>query len=227
MRTIEWVWLGRRSYGRALALQERVHAEVTAGGAPETLLLLEHDPVITLGRHAEAAHVLASEEALDRAGIAVCGTARGGDVTYHGPGQLVGYPIFRLPRGIKAHVAAMAGAVVAVLADFGIEAEWRLAQPGVWVGDEKICAVGVQVRRRVAMHGFALNVHADLAGFRHIVPCGLPNAGVTSIGRLSPPAPALPVLAERLAAAFADAFQIATVKILPTSSRLQIASDNL
>ena len=125
MRAIEWAWLGRLPYARALTLQERVHADVVAGRAPETLLLLEHDPVITLGRHADAAHVLAGAEALRRAGITVLGTSRGGDVTYHGPGQLVGYPIFRLPRGIKAHVAAMAGAVVAVLADLGIMA--RLA----------------------------------------------------------------------------------------------------
>jgi lipoyl(octanoyl) transferase len=226
-RAIEWAWLGRLPYARALALQERVHADVVAGRAPETLLLLEHDPVITLGRHADPAHVLAGAEALGRDGIIVFRTSRGGDVTYHGPGQLVGYPIFRLPRGIKAHVTAMAGAVVAVLADLGITAAWRPAQPGVWVGDDKICAVGVQVRRRVTLHGFALNVNVDLAGFGHIVPCGLPSAGVTSIGGLHRCAPALPALAERLAGAFARSFATDRVRIPAASSRLQIADEDL
>ena len=224
---MEWAWLGRVSYGPALALQERVRADVAEGRARETLLLLEHDPVITLGRRAESGHVLASVDTLGRAGIAVLTTSRGGDVTYHGPGQLVGYPIFRLPRGIKAHVAAMAGGIVAVLADLGIAAEWRSAQPGVWVGDDKICAVGMHVRRRVAMHGFALNVSVDLASFRHIVPCGLPHAGVTSIARLRGAAPALPALAARLASAFARSFLLTTVEISATSSRLQIAGGNL
>jgi lipoate-protein ligase B len=132
-----------------------------------------------------------------------------------------------LPRGIKAHVAAMAGGIVAVLADLGIAAEWRVAQPGVWVGDDKICAVGMHVRRRVAMHGFALNVSVDLASFRHIVPCGLPHAGVTSVACLRGGAPALPVLAARLASAFARSFPITAVEISATSSRLQIAGGNL
>ena len=227
LSAIEWAWLGRLPYARALTLQERVHADLVAGRAPETLLLLEHDPVITLGRHADAAHVLAGPEALGRAGIAVLRTSRGGDVTYHGPGQLVGYPIFRLPRGVKAHVTAMAGAVVDVLAELGITAAWRPAQPGVWVGDEKICAVGVQVRRGVTLHGFALNVNVDLAGFGHIVPCGLPSAGVTSIAELHPNAPALPALAERLAAACARSRGADRVRIPAASSRLQIADEDL
>ena len=227
MRVIEWVWLGRVPYGQALALQERVHAEVVAGRTPETLLLLEHEPVITLGRHARPTHVLAHPEALARAGITLARTSRGGDVTYHGPGQLVGYPIFRLPRGIKAHIVAMAGAVVALLGDLGITAEWRLAQPGIWVGNDKICAVGLEVCRRVALHGFALNVSTELTGFRHIVACGLPRAGVTSVVRLQGRAPELSALVEPLASAFAASFQSAVVRISAASSRLQIANEDL
>ncbi len=214
------------SYDRALALQERVRADVSQGRARDTLLLLEHDPVITLGRNAVAAHVLASPEALGRAGIAVVSTTRGGDVTYHGPGQLVGYPIFCLRHGIRDHVAAMAGGIVAVLAELGISAEWRLAQPGVWVGNEKICAVGVHVRRRVALHGFALNVSVELAAFRYIVPCGLRNAGVTSIARLGRRIPEMPALAERVACAFARSFALSMVRIPASGSRLQIANGN-
>jgi len=224
MRSAEWAWLGRVPYPRALALQERLRAELAAGRAPETLLLLEHEPVITLGRHARPANVLASPEALARAGIAVVATSRGGDVTLHGPGQLVGYPIFRLPRGIKAHVAGMAGAVVEVLAELGIVAEWRVSQPGVWVGNDKICAFGVHVRQRVAIHGFALNVSTDLASFRHIVPCGLSGAGLTSVARLRGRAPDLAALSERLAAAIARSFGLAMVRTSATSARLGIAN---
>ncbi len=224
MRSAEWAWLGRVPYSRALALQERLRAELVAGRAPETLLLLEHEPVITLGRHARPANVLASREALARAGIAVVGTSRGGDVTLHGPGQIVGYPIFRLPRGIKAHVAGMAGAVVEVLAELGIAAAWRVSQPGVWVGNDKICAFGVHVRQRVAIHGFALNVSIDLASFRHIVPCGLSGAGLTSVARLRGRAPDLAALSERLAAAIARSFGLAMVRTCATSARLGIAN---
>jgi len=211
-------------FRQALRLQERVRDDVAAGDAPETLLLLEHEPVITLGRHAQPGHVLASPEALAKDGIAVVPTSRGGDVTFHGPGQLVGYPVFRLPAGIKAHVVAMASAIVAVLAELAIAAEWRAAQPGIWVGSDKICAVGVHVRRRVAMHGFALNASLDLAGFRTIVPCGLGDAGVTSIARLRGSTPALADLAEQVAHACARSFAMRMKRTSASASRLQVAN---
>jgi lipoyl(octanoyl) transferase len=205
-------------------LQERVRTDVAAGAAPETLLLLEHESVITLGRHAQPAHVLARPEQLAKDSIAVVPTSRGGDVTFHGPGQLLGYPIFRLPAGIKAHVVAMASAIIGVLAELDIVAEWRTAQPGIWVGGDKICAVGVHVRRRVAIHGFALNASVDLAGFRTIVPCGLGNAGVTSIAKLRGAAPALPDLAARVAHTFSRSFAMRMEKISASASRLQVAT---
>jgi len=220
----EWAWLGRVPYLEALRLQEQTRERVREGSACDTLLLLEHPPVITLGRHANPGNVLAAPERLARDGIALVRTSRGGDVTFHGPGQLVGYPVFRLRHGIRAHVSAMARALVAVLADLHIAATWDESRPGIWVGNEKICAVGVHVRRGVAIHGFALNASVDLASFRAIVPCGLASAGVASIASLCGRTPSLAELAERVADACARAFALRTVRIHATSSRLQIAS---
>ena len=226
-RLAEWAWLGRVPYALSARLQEQVRAEVVAGQAPDTLLLLEHDPVITLGRSADPGNVLASPEELRRDGIAVLRSSRGGDVTFHGPGQLVGYPIFRLRHGIRAHVTSMADAIIATLRSLGIEAEWRDSQPGVWVGDDKICAVGVHVRRRVTAHGFALNVNVDLAAFRTIVPCGLRHAGVTSTASHLGSRIELEDIAERLSREFAQAYGMSMVQISASSSRLQIAKENL
>jgi lipoyl(octanoyl) transferase len=227
LRPGEWAWLGCVPYGRALRLQEVVRDQVAEGRAVDTLLLLEHEPVITLGRSADPANVLASPEDLGRNGISVVRTSRGGDVTYHGPGQLVGYPVFRLRRGVRAHVKAMADGIIAVLGTLGIAAEWQESHPGVWVGTEKICAVGVHVRRHVAMHGFALNVSTDLAGFRAIVPCGLRDTGVTSIAKLLGAAPELETVAERLRRAFERSFFMRMERISASSSRLQIANETL
>jgi lipoyl(octanoyl) transferase len=223
-RVIAWAWLGRVPYPEALELQTRLRDDLLAGRAPETLLLLEHEPVITLGRHARPANVLTPKRDLAAAGIDVIHTTRGGDVTFHGPGQLVGYPVFRLRGGLKAHLAAIAEGVIAVLADLGITAEWRGSQPGIWVGDEKICAVGVHVHRRIAIHGFALNVGVDLASFDHVVPCGLANAKVTSIATLRGTSPTLAELATRVAAAFALSFGVRMEEGPDLSSRLQIAT---
>lgn len=220
----EWAWLGEVPYAQALRLQERVRDCVVQGSSPDTLLLLEHPPVITLGRHANEEHVLAAPERLRRDSVAIVRTSRGGDVTYHGPGQLVGYPVFRLRRGIRAHLAQIADAIVTVLAELGIAAAWDASRPGIWVGRDKICAVGVHVLRRVAIHGFALNASTDLTGFGSIVPCGIRDAGVTSIANLLGAAPTLPCLAERVAAACARAFGMRMLRIPATSSRLQIAS---
>jgi lipoate-protein ligase B len=202
-----WRWLGRVPFAATVETQERLRAGVIGGTAPETLLLLEHDPVITLGRSAAPAHVLAPPGELQRRGVTVHRTSRGGDVTYHGPGQLVGYPVVRLDRGVVGHMRAMADGLAAVLARLGIAAEWRREAPGLWVrtaaGDAKICAFGVNVHRRVAIHGFALNVDLDLDAFRLIVPCGLPDAPVTSIERLTGGAPPIHTLAIDVATALA------------------------
>ena len=223
----EWAWLEHVPYAQALRLQEHVRDQVAEGRAADTLLLLEHEPVITLGRSADLANVLASPEALHEKGISVVRTSRGGDVTVHGPGQIVGYPVFRLRRGVRAHVKAMAEGIIAVLGFLGIQAEWRESQPGVWVGADKICAVGVHVRRRVALHGFALTVNNDLAAFQTIVPCGLRQAGVTSVATRLGTSCALSEMAERLVRAFEQSFGMRLARISASSSRLQIAIGNL
>jgi lipoyl(octanoyl) transferase len=226
-RLAEWAWLGLVPYAQALRLQEHVRDQVAEGRAVDTLLLLEHEPVITLGRSADPSNVIASPEDLRDSGISVIHTARGGDVTFHGPGQLVGYPVFRLQRGVRAHVKAMADAIVATLATLGIASEWRETHPGVWVGVDKICAVGVQVRRRVTTHGFALNVNTDLAAFRSIVPCGLHHAGVTSIAKVLGTTLELETIAEHLSHAFEQSFGIRMAQLSASCSRLQIANTNL
>lgn len=209
-RQAVWRWLGRVAFAATAREQERLRDELLRGAAPETLLLCEHDPVVTLGRSANPAHVLAPRAELARRGVTLATASRGGDVTYHGPGQLVGYPIVRLRGGVIGHVTAMARAIASVLAELGIDARWRRDVPGVWVGDEKICAFGVHVRRRVTIHGFALNVAARLAdngggdGFGLIVPCGLRGTRTTSIGAVlgaGRAAPLLHVLASRVAGA--------------------------
>ena len=182
-----------------------------AGEGPETLLLCEHDPVITLGRGGRAEHVLLPVSELGRRGISLRRASRGGDVTYHGPGQLVGYPVFRLRHGLVAHMEAMAAAVVTLLARLGVHADWRRRHPGVWVGGDKICALGVHVHRRVAIHGFALNVTTPLESFGAIVPCGLADAGVTSVAHILGAVPALEALAPELAAAIARSFGLSLV----------------
>jgi lipoyl(octanoyl) transferase len=227
MRSGEWAWLGRVPYGQALRLQEQIRDQVAAGTVADTLLLIEHDPVITLGRNADPANILASTEELFRRGILVVRTSRGGEVTFHGPGQLVGYPVFRLQGGVRAHVKAVADGVLNALRALGIACEWRDSYPGVWVGNDKICAVGVHVRRRVAMHGFALNVNTDLDAFRTIVPCGLHHAGVTSMAKLMGNTFDIETIAEHLSGSFARSFGMQLARISASSSRLQIANESL
>jgi lipoyl(octanoyl) transferase len=199
-------------FAETAELQERLRADVIAGRAPETLLLCEHDPVITLGRSARAEHVLAPAADLARRGVAVHAASRGGDVTYHGPGQLVGYPILRLRGGLVSHIETMARGLAALLAPMGLAAAFRREAPGLWIDRgngsrlAKICAFGVHVRHRVTMHGFALNVGTALDAFSLIVPCGLHDADVTSIAALTGEAPAVDALAPRAATALGEAF---------------------
>jgi lipoyl(octanoyl) transferase len=178
--------LGRIDYGAALALQQELVAQRKQGAVPDHLLLLEHAHVITLGRNGHMENLLASGEILDRAGISFYPTDRGGDVTYHGPGQLVGYPILDLrewKRDVGAYVRSIEQAIIDTLADYGIEAGRIPKLTGVWVGDRKIAAIGVHISRWVTSHGFALNVTTDLSYFQYIVPCGLTKP-VTSMEQL-------------------------------------------
>lgn len=189
---ISLIDLGRVEYLEALTLQEQLAEWRKEERIGDTLLLLEHPPVLTLGRNADRAHVVAAPALLERRGVPVVETNRGGDVTYHGPGQLVGYPILNLrgfsPRlGPVEYVRRLEEVLIRVCADFGILTRRIPGRTGVWtmaggtVEEKKIAAIGVHISRAVTSHGFALNVAPDLAEFQWIVPCGIADRGVTSI----------------------------------------------
>jgi lipoyl(octanoyl) transferase len=181
--------LGQVPYQEAWEYQKKVHQEVVEGRRPPTLLLLEHPRVITLGRKATGANLLLSQEEYARRGFELYWVERGGDVTYHGPGQLVGYPIVPVGRRVRDFLRQIESAIVEVAASYGIEAYPSPGYAGVWVRrsdgfEEKLCAIGVAVKQDISFHGFALNVNTHLEDFEVIVPCGLLGKGVTSLERL-------------------------------------------
>ncbi|MFN8096140.1 MAG: lipoyl(octanoyl) transferase LipB [Vicinamibacteria bacterium] len=208
-RSVEVQRLGRVSYARGLELQERLVAERQQGVIPDQLLLLEHDPVFTLGRNARSENVLFPADLLRQRGYDVFETGRGGDVTYHGPGQVVGYPILDLSpdrRDVHRYVRDLEEVMIRTCAAYGIEAGRIEGLTGTWVGREKIGAIGVRISRWVTSHGFAFNVSTDLSAFQLIVPCGIRDKGVTSLERrLGRPVP-LDEATDRLASAFAEVF---------------------
>lgn len=179
--------LGRRRYAPVLELQRALHAAVAEGREPDTWIVVEHEPVITLGRNAKPGHVLLSRSALAARGVDVVDVERGGDVTYHGPGQVVVYPIRRLERfrEIVQLVATLETAVTGALHRFGIASQPRKEHRGVYVGDAAICAIGIAVKRMTSMHGLALNACTALDYDRLITPCGTPQFGITSISAQS------------------------------------------
>jgi lipoyl(octanoyl) transferase len=201
--------LGRVRYARGLELQERLVTERQQGRIEDQLLLLEHDPVFTLGRNARHENVLFPAELLRARGYDVFESGRGGDVTYHGPGQVVGYPIVDLSpdrRDVHRYVRDLEEVMIRVCASYGVEAGRVEGLTGTWVGSEKIGAIGVRISRWVTSHGFALNVATDLAAFELIVPCGIRDKGVTSLERLlGRPVPMAEVM-DRLESGFARVF---------------------
>jgi len=207
MRRVDVRWLGRVEYGEGLALQAEAARRCAATGE-ETLFLLEHDPVFTLGRNASRADILFTPERCEELGIAVHEADRGGKVTYHGPGQLVGYPILDLSpdrRDVKRYVHDLEESLIRVLALHGVagtRSPLKERVTSVWVGNDKIAAIGVHLSRWITTHGFALNVTTDLSHFLGIVPCGITDGGVTSIERLAGARP--PV--EDVAAAYVSVF---------------------
>ena len=188
MRVCEISFLGLTPYDEAHALQRDLVERRKRDEIPDQFLLLEHPHVITLGRAANRANVLADDATRVRFGVELFETGRGGDVTYHGPGQLVGYPIIKLPPGrqdIRRYVRDIQEVLARTARDFGVEAEPRDGDfVGVWVGEEKLAAIGVRISRWVTMHGFAFNVNTDLNYFQLIVPCGIRGHGVTSLQKL-------------------------------------------
>lgn len=200
-----WTFLGLVDYQRGLAIQQ-AHAErVRLGSGGPVLFLQEHPATITLGRRASEENLLLTPDEYRARSIEVVRVLRGGDVTAHAPGQLVGYPVAALevsvPRWVRGHALALSR----VLREYGIEARWSDTHPGLWVGEEKIAAVGFQLSRGVSLHGFALNVDTDLALFDTIVPCGLRNLGVTSMARQGVKV-AVEVLADKVAREVAREF---------------------
>ena len=199
--------LGRVPYRAALAFQRRAVETRANGEAPDVFYVVEHDPVLTVGRGGHAENFRTGAADLNRRGIDVVPVERGGDVTYHGPGQIVGYPIVALDalpggRDLHRYLRDIEEALIECLGAFGIDAGRRPPYTGVWVADRKVAAIGVAVRRWIAFHGFALNVDPDLSHFDLIHPCGIRDLGVASMASLLSVAPPREAVIARLAAAF-------------------------
>jgi lipoyl(octanoyl) transferase len=210
--SLGWAYLGRLGYQAATRLQEEARRELRDGTSGDHLFLLEHPHIYTLGRSARSSDVLAPPAWLRENGVEVFETDRGGQVTYHGPGQLVGYPVMDLDpdrRDVRRYVADLQRVLVEALGELGIAAtgERRQSLIGVWVGQRKIASIGVHLSRWITTHGFALNVSTDLDYFRRIVPCGLPDVEMTSIEAITGSSPELPRVAELVARHFGRVFE--------------------
>jgi lipoyl(octanoyl) transferase len=203
--------LGRVPYAEALELQKRLVEQRRADEIPDQLLLLEHPPVVTLGVKSrnDRSHVLATPERLEALGVELLETGRGGDVTYHGPGQLVGYPIINLApdrRDVHRYVRDLEEVLIRAVATFGIAGGRSPGLTGVWVGDAKLAAIGVRIARWVTSHGFALNVATNLEHFGLIVPCGIIDKRVTSLELLTGRAVPMDDVETAVAGAFSEVF---------------------
>ena len=209
-RVLEVRRLGLVPYGEALELQDELVTARRAGDIADTLLLLEHPHVVTLGSSADRNHVLLDEAERRMVGMELFETGRGGDVTYHGPGQLVGYPILDLKpdrKDLHRYVRDLEEALIRALATFGIDAGRKPGLTGAWVGDEKVAAIGVRVSSGwITSHGFALNVNTDLGFFDSIVPCGIREHGVTSMARVLGRELDLETVGGRVTAAIVEVF---------------------
>lgn len=213
-------WLGRVEYARAREMQKMLAEDVSTGG-PGILLFLEHPPTYTLGHRGRDANMLLPREALMDLGAAVVHTDRGGDITFHGPGQLIGYPIIdlkRLQTSVGRYMRKLEEVLIQAVSHLGVLAERCGGYTGVWVNNEKVAAIGVKITARsITQHGFALNVNTDLNYFRHIIPCGIKDKGVATLsgllGREIDPAALAPVIA----AAFGEVFRAEMIEVTPES----------
>jgi lipoate-protein ligase B len=220
-------WLGRIGYGRALDLQMRICASRKSGCCPDVLLLLEHPPTITLGRNGRWHNLLVTEEALRSRGVERFETDRGGDITFHGPGQIVGYPILRLEqaeRDVHRYMRNLEECLIRTLQAFGIETSRDERYTGVWTGRGKIAAMGVHISRWVTRHGFALNVNTDLSFYDLIVPCGIVGKQVTSMQALLSRPVEIDQVANRVALEFGAVFARG-IEWLPGQSLIEAFED--
>ncbi|MFL5463891.1 MAG: lipoyl(octanoyl) transferase LipB [Gemmatimonadaceae bacterium] len=215
-RELWTVPLGRMGYGEALELQRSIARDRISGTIPQdVLLLLDHPPVVTLGRGAKEKHLVASPALLQSKGVELFEVERGGDVTFHGPGQLVGYPIIDLKRhrqDLHWYLRTIEQALINTLEDYGIPGERNTAYTGVWTRGKKIASIGVHARDWVTWHGFALNVTTDLSYFDLIIPCGIDGVVMTSVAReLGAEDISIQDLRDRISAKFAEAFDLTAV----------------
>ncbi len=217
MRPLDSIWLGTDGYAEALARQNELHESRASGAIPDTLVQLEHPHVFTIGRRGTRGDVVWDDDTLARRQVDVCEADRGGMVTYHGPGQLVGYPIIDLGPGadLVRYVRDLEESIMRALESCGVVGERNPGFSGVWVGNRKIAAIGVKVSRGVTKHGYAVNVSPDLTYFGGIVPCGIMNRGVTSIHGLTARAPDVRAFAAAMDRAFRDVFGFETA-VRPT-----------
>lgn len=232
MNTITVYRLGRVEYEDGLTLMQRFADARKQGLIGDSLLLLEHPPVLTLGRGAKRENVLASDERLATDGVELFETNRGGDVTYHGPGQIVGYPIFLLPKerqDVRRYVRDVERCIIDTLAEYGLQAGTIPKWPGVWLGQEgapdarKIAAIGIHISRWLTTHGFALNVNTHLPHFELIVPCGIKEAGVTSMKRELGHVVSVPDVEEALARHYSAVFESERRDATPSVRTVSIA----
>ena len=204
-------------YDEAFALQKRLVTMRSQDAICDTLILLEHPPVFTVTRKATLNNILASPDELEDKGISLCKTNRGGDITYHGPGQIVGYPIMNLKdhgKDLHKYIRSIEEIIISLLMDYGITAHRDKANPGVWIGDEKIAAIGIAVKSSwTTMHGFAFNVNPDLNNYSLIVPCGLTNKGITSLSKLLGTPISMEEVREKVIHHYAEVFKLRTRKV--------------
>lgn len=213
-KSIKVIDLGLIDYEEALVIQEKLLQLRREERTEDTLLILEHKPVITIGKSGNKNHILAPKELLAEKGVKICPIGRGGDVTYHGPGQIVGYPIMRFLNhvsGVRELVRSLEEVFIQLLEeDFQIKAGRDSEHPGVWVGNDKITAIGLLIRSGITMHGFAFNVNTDLTAFSWILSCGITGKGVTSLKKLTGEEQDLRLLKRKVAQHFGRIFHLKT-----------------
>jgi lipoyl(octanoyl) transferase len=211
-KKIKIVDLGLIDYEEALLIQERLLRLRQEDRTDDTLLLLEHEPVITIGKRGNQGNILAPKEFLAKQGVKVCSIGRGGDVTYHGPGQIVGYPIMRFLNhvpGIKELIRALEEVFIQLLNKYYHIAAGPIPEyPGVWVGNDKITAIGLSIHSGVTMHGFAFNVNTDLTAFQWILSCGITGKGVTSIKKLTGKKQDIAIVKKQVVQCFGEVFRL-------------------